>query len=74
MSLEDILAASPALSAILARAAARSGMTHRERLGEYERAKREAASLVGYGSAVSELQSSRAWELFTAEVSAVLDL
>ncbi len=74
MSLEDILGASPALSAILARAATRSGGTYRERLGEYERAKHEAAALVGYDSAVSELQSSRAWETFMAEVLAILNL
>ena len=74
MSLEDILGASPALSAILALAATRSGGTYRERLGEYERAKREAAALVGYDSAVSGLQSSRAWETFMAEVLAILNL
>lgn len=74
MSLEDILAASPALSAILDRAATLSSATYSERLGEYERAKREAAALVGYGSAVSELQSSRAWEMFMAEVLAILNL
>lgn len=74
MSLEDILAASPALSAILDRAATLSSTTYSERLGEYERVKREAAALVGYGSDVSELQSSRAWEMFMAEVLAILNL
>ena len=74
MTLEDILDAAPALSAILDRAKTRSGGEYRERLGEYERAKSEAASLVGFGSAVPELQSSRAWEVLIGTLSDVLNI
>ena len=74
LSIDDILTAAPPLRAIIARAAAKRCAPYRERLGEYERAKSEAASLVGFGSAVPELQSSRAWEVLIGTLSDVLNI
>ena len=49
-------------------------LPYRQRLAAYTRAKLEAASLVGFGSAVPELQSSRAWEVLIGTLSDVLNI
>lgn len=74
LTIDDILALSPPLRAVIARAAAARGKPYRDRLAAYTRAKREATHLVGFGAAVPELQSAAAWEALTRTLSDILDI
>lgn len=74
LTIDDIVALSPPLQAIIARAAAAKGKPYRDRLSAYTRAKREAEGFIGYGSPVEELQSAAAWETLTMTLSDILDI
>ena len=74
LTIDDLIVAEPSLRAVIDRAAEARRQPYRQRLGAYSAAKREAESLVGFGSPVPELQTGEAWEALTRTLSDVLDI